>query len=195
MSTKRGPRTTWAPRAEKALRLKVTLKYIKPPIWRRFDLPDNYNLGLLHDVIQIVMGWGDCHLHAFRIGERHYASMTANDMVEMENEAVVILRDVFKRPKQKFSYEYDFGDGWEHEFLLEEIRPIDPKVIYPVCVAGSRACPPEDCGGVSGYYEILEALRHRKTEEQKELLEWLGKGYDPECFDLDAVNRRLTGKR
>jgi len=195
MPAKRGPRTTWSPRAENAVQLKVTLKYIKPPIWRRLLLPDNYTLGDLHGAIQIAMGWGNYHLHAFRIGGIEYTSEEANlDELEMEDEDTVLLKTVTKRPKQKFTYEYDFGDSWQHEIVVEKIPPLDPQGKYPVCVAGARACPPEDCGSVPGYYGILEAIGDPDNPEHKELLEWLGGSYDPEHFDLDAVNRRLRGK-
>ena len=198
MTKKRGPKTTWVPPAEKAIQFKVELKYIRPPIWRRLVLPDNFTLGQLHDVIQVAMGWQNCHMHAFRFGDVHYTSQQASEMDEMnmENEETVLLGRVVVRAKQKFIYEYDFGDGWEHTLVAEKMLPIDPLAKYPVCLAGARACPPEDCGGIPGYCDTLEALKaSKKTEEQKELLEWLGKGYDPESFNLDAVNRCLTGKR
>jgi len=195
MIAKRGPKTTWGPSPKNAIQFKVTLKYIKPPIWRRVVLPDNCTLGDLHDAIQVAMGWYNCHLHAFRFGDVHYSSRESSEMEDMgmENEETVLLSQVVTRPKQKFIYEYDFGDSWEHEIVVEKILPIDPQAKYPICVAGARACPPEDCGSVPGYFSILEALRAtKKTEEQKELLEWLEDGYDPERFDLDAVNRRLS---
>lgn len=103
---------------------------------------------------------------------------------------------VLARKGQKLLYEYDFGDGWEHEVILEKFLPIDPAAKYPVCLAGARACPPEDCGGFPGYADIMAALKApEKTDGRKELLEWVGGGYNPERFDLGAVNRRLTGKR
>lgn len=198
MAKKRGSKAMWVPPAVKAIQFKVTLKYIRPPIWRRIVLPDNFTLGQLHDVIQVTMGWYNCHMHAFRFGDVHYTSQQASEMgeMDMENEDAVFLSRVVKRPKQKFRYEYDFGDGWEHEIVVEKILPIDSQAKHPVCLAGARACPPEDCGSFPGYCDMLEALKApKKTKEQRELLEWLGDGYDPERFDLEAVNRRLAGKR
>jgi len=197
MAKKRGPKAIWVPSAEKTIQFKVTLRYIRPPIWRRVVLPDNFTLGDLHDVIQVTMGWQNCHMHAFRFGDVHYTSQQASEMgeMDMENEEAVFLSGVVTRPKQKFIYEYDFGDSWLHEVVAEKILPIDPQAKYPVCLAGARACPPEDCGSFPGYFDILEALKApKKTEEQEELLEWLGDGYDPEHFDLETVNRRLAGK-
>ena len=112
----------------------------------------------------------------------------------MENENRALSRTVAGKVKTKFMYEYDFGDSWEHEIVVEKFLPFDPAAKHPVCLGGARACPPEDCGGFSGYMDILEALKaSKKTAEQKELLEWLGGGYDPERFDADEVNRRLSG--
>jgi hypothetical protein len=198
MAKQRNPKTIWGPPAQKAIQFKVALKYIRPPIWRRIVLPDNVTLGQLHEAIQIAMGWHNYHMHSFRIGGIYYTSQTASDMedMDMENEETVFLCRVVKRPKQKFIYEYDFGDSWEHDIMAEKMLPIDPLAKYPVCLAGARACPPEDCGSFPGYFDILEALKApKKTKEQKELLEWVGDGYDPEQFDLEAVNKQLAGRK
>ncbi len=177
--------------AEKAIQFKVQLRYIRPPIWRRVLLPDNATLGDLHQVIQIVMGWYNCHMHSFRIGGVYYSSGDVD--LEMENEDSVSLGEVFTRAKQKFMYEYDFGDSWEHEVVAEKFHPFDPAAKYPVCLGGARACPPEDCGSFPGYMNILEALSAKKpTRDQKELLEWLDEDYDPEHFDLEEVNSDLS---
>lgn len=184
--------------AEQAIQFKVQLRYIRPPIWRRVVLPDNATLGDLHAVIQTTMGWDNDHLHAFRIGGTSYSEPSSyeDEEMHMENEERVPLAEVVTRAKQKFIYEYDFGDSWEHEIVAEKFLPLDSVVKYPVCLGGARACPPEDCGSFPGYLDILDALKAEKpTEEQEELLEWVGEGYDPECFDLDAVNRRLQGRR
>lgn len=196
MATTRKKKTTCL--AEKAIQFKVQLRYIRPPIWRRVVLPDNATLGDVHAVIQTAMGWYNCHMHSFRIGAVYYTSRSASQMedMDMENEERVPLADVVTRAKQKFVYEYDFGDSWEHEIVAEKFLPLDPAAKYPVCLGGARACPPEDCGSFPGYMDILKALNARvPTAEQKELLEWVGEGYDPEGFDLDAVNCRLQGGR
>jgi len=193
MAKKNGLKAMWVPPAEKAIQFKIELKYIRPPIWRRFVVPDNFTLGQLHDVIQVTMGWQNCHMHAFHFGDVRYTSQQASDM-DMEKEETVFLSRVIKRPKHKFEYEYDFGDSWMHEIIVEKMLPIDPKTKYPACLGGARACPPEDCGSFPGYCDILEALKApKKSEEQEERLEWLSDDYDPERFDLDAVNGWLTG--
>ncbi len=184
--------------AQKAIQFKVQLRYVRPPIWRRVVLPDNATLGDLHAVIQTAMGWHNSHMHSFRIGGVNYTSRSASQIedMDMENEERVTLAEVVTRAKQKFIYEYDFGDGWEHEIVAEKFLPLDPAAKYPVCLGGARACPPEDCGSFPGYMDILKALSAKTpTAEQKELLEWVGEGYDPERFDLDAVNRHLPGRR
>ncbi|MCX6996733.1 MAG: plasmid pRiA4b ORF-3 family protein [Kiritimatiellaeota bacterium] len=154
-------------------------------------------LGQLHDVIQVTMGWQNCHMDAFRFDDVQYTSQQASEMgdMDMENEETAFLNRVVTGPKQQFIYEYDFGDSWAHEVVVEKLLPIDPQAKYPICLAGARACPPEDCGSFPGYADILEALKApKKTAEQKELLEWLQDGYDPERFDLEAVNRGLGGR-
>ncbi|MCX7050251.1 MAG: plasmid pRiA4b ORF-3 family protein [Candidatus Sumerlaeota bacterium] len=198
MPAKKTPKKGWAPPPENVIQLKVTLEDTHPPVWRRVVVPDNYTLRLLHDVIQIAMGWENCHLHSFKIGDVSYTCKEGEEMEEMgmECEDNILLRDVISQPKQKFHYEYDFGDSWGHKILVEEILPFQPQGRYPVCLIGVRACPPEDCGGIPGYCEILEALKApKKNESYSELLEWVGEGYDPEQFDLEAVNRRLKGIR
>lgn len=197
MPTKRSPNITWGPRPESAIQFKVTLRHIQPPIWRRMVLSDNHALSHLHEVIQVAMGWHNCHLHSFQIGDVCYTSKDTSEMedMDMEREDRIRLKELTVRPKQKFLYEYDFGDSWAHEIVVEKILPFDPQGQYPICLDGARAGPPEDCGGFPGYCDILEALKTpKKTEEQKELLEWLEDDYDPERFNLEAVNRKLGGK-
>lgn len=133
-------------------------------------------------------------MHSFRIGGVYYTSRVASEMdeMDMENEERVPLSYIITRAKQKFIYEYDFGDSWEHEIVAEKFLPFDPATNTPLCLGGARACPPEDCGSFPGYMDILEALGAKKpTKEQKKLLEWVGEEYDPEHFDIDLVNRRL----
>ena len=196
MTKKRGTKAISVPPAENAIQFKVALKYIQPAIWRRVLLPDNFTLGQLHAVIQGAMGWYDCHLHSFKIGGVYYTSQSATEMedMDMENEETVFLSQFATKANQKFIYEYDFGDSWEHEVTVEKIVPLDSQAQYPICLDGARACPPEDCGSFPGYMDILAALKApKKTAEQKDLLEWLEDGYDPEGFDLAVVNRRLSG--
>ena len=174
--------------------LKITLRDSKPPIWRRIQVPGDISLEKLHWVIQEAMGWTNSHMHQFIHRETYYGVSMKDDFGdfhEMKNEKTVKLNQLVSRPKAKFVYEYDFGDSWEHEILLEKILPPESGVRYPVCLTGKRACPPEDCGGVWGYAGFLEAIQNPNHPEHDDMLEWIGGSFDPEAFDLDAVNRVL----
>lgn len=173
-------------------RIKVTLRHVAPPIWRRIEVPGDIKLGKLHRVLQATMGWYDAHLHAFRVGHTTYGVPDPDALfdMEMENERNVRL-DKVAGEGDTFIYEYDFGDGWEHTLKVEKIVPADPTAHYPRCTAGSHACPPEDCGGPPGYEHLLQALRDPKHEDYEEMREWLGGEFDPEAFGLSMVNQSL----
>ncbi len=175
--------------------LKVTLKGSKPSIWRRLHVLDNMELGDLHYAIQIAMGWQNCHLHEFILGKRHISTIypeLEDDLYPMEDEDQFMLRDILTRSRQKILYVYDFGDGWQHDLLLEEIAAPDREVKYPVCTDGKSACPPDDCGGIGGFYDMLEALEDSKHPEYKNYRNWLGGSFDVDEFALDAVNEELN---
>ena len=179
-----------APGAQNALQFKITLRYLHPPIWRRVLVADTFTLGNLHRLIPCAMGWGGGHLHEFRMPARGFGPPLRTFGHEGEDEDAILLREVLVRKRQVLLYEYDFGDSWLHEILVEQIVPLDPSKHYPVCLAGARACPPEDCGGVPGYEQLLEALRSPSAPASAELLEWCG-DWNPEAFDLESLNRLL----
>lgn len=170
--------------------IKVTLVDIEPPIWRRIEVPGDIRLGKLHRVLQIAMGWTDSHLHAYRIGGVAYGTPDPGFLDDIQNERNVRL-DKVVAAGDTFVYEYDFGDSWEHELKIENVVPADPTVHYPRCIAGGRACPPEDCGGSPGYAFLLEALRDPKHEDHEEWRVWVGDDFEPEGFDLGGVNQDL----
>lgn len=173
-----------------AYQIKVTLKGIKPPIWRRLLVPD-CTLDDLHEVIQIAMGWETCHLYAFRIGRREFTHPEMDDgELNMADATSINLSEVITGIKQKIGYQYDFGDDWRHEIVVEKIGPAESGQKYPLCVKGSRACPPEDVGGPWGYAEYLEAMADPRHERHEEFKEWRGE-FDAEAFDLAAVNTAL----
>ena len=174
--------------------LKVTLKGVRPPIWRRLLVPGDVSFARLHDILQLAMGWEGAHLHQFEVGSRRIAMKGGEfeDDLPAEDERRVRLVERVRLAKTRFSYEYDFGDSWIHDILVEKIHAPEPGIRYPQCVAGRRACPPEDSGGAWGYRELLRKLAHPKHEEHKEVLEWLGGAFDPEAFDLDRVNAGLA---
>jgi DNA invertase Pin-like site-specific DNA recombinase len=175
--------------------LKITLKDIRPPIWRRVQVTSERTLGKLHQIIQESMGWTNSHLHTFLIGGVEYGQPMPEYDFDVRNEQRVKLSQIVTGEKFKFLYIYDMGDSWEHEVLVEKVLPADPQVRYPICLTGKRACPPEDCGGVGGYALFLEAIQDPEHPEHESLLEWVGGEFDPEAFDVDAVNRMLRQVR
>lgn len=170
--------------------LKVTLNYIRPPIWRRLALPETTNLGDLSDIIQVAMGWNGGHLHAFKICGEQFGDPSLTDFTQ--NERKVTIKSLMRGGVSRFGYTYDFGDSWEHDILIEKKRPPSDAPRGPSCVAGKRNCPPEDCGGPPGYDALLEALAAPDNPESRELLEWVDEDYDPEEFSLDVANNRVS---
>jgi hypothetical protein len=170
--------------------LKITLRDIKPPVWRRVQVKD-CSLAKLHDFIQTCMGWDGYHLHAFEIGGEQFGEPDPDGMMETEDSRKVKLSQVVGQGFKKFTYTYDFGDNWEHIIQIEKTLPAEPGVHYPRCTDGKRACPPEDCGGPWGYADFLDAIQDPEHERHEELLEWVGEEFDPEAFDSEAVNEEL----
>jgi hypothetical protein len=170
--------------------LKVTLKDYRPPIWRRLQVPSTITLGKLHRILQDAMGWTDSHLHSFLINGVEYGQPMPEYDLDIRSERSVKLSQVVTGEKFKFVYLYDMGDGWEHEVLVEKVLPPEP-IRYPICLTGKRACPPEDCGGVGGYAEFLNAIQNPDHPEHEMMRDWIGGDFDPEEFDLDAVNALL----
>lgn len=168
----------------------ITLRYIEPPVWRRIEVPSDTKLGKLHRIIQAVMGWNDTHLHQFVAGRERYGIPDPEQPDDTKSERNVPLARVASKG-DVLVYEYDFGDGWEHSIQIEQQLPAANAIHYPRCTAGARACPPEDCGGPPGYAHLIEVLHDSKHEEHEELRTWAGPDFDPEAFDLDAVNRAL----
>lgn len=171
--------------------IKITLRDVKPPVWRRVLVPASIRLGQLHEVIQVAMGWTDSHLHGFDIGGVSYGMPWDDAPEDLRDERRVLLSRVVPGPG-RFRYDYDFGDGWEHDIVVERELTAEAGRTYPVCTAGGRACPPEDCGGPWGYAELLEALDDPRHERHRDLTSWLGGSWDAEQFDLDAVNEDLA---
>jgi Plasmid pRiA4b ORF-3-like protein len=185
-------------RANSIYQLKITLRGTEPPIWRRVQTPGEIALAALHDIIQTAMGWTDSHLHCFRTRDATYSSPDPGGDFEDsddESELDVRLDEACPRVKTKMIYEYDFGDSWEHEVVVEKIIPPEPGVSYPVCLAGEWACPPEDCGGVWSYADLLEALKDPEHEMHEDGKEILGDDWHAEAFDIKIVNRFFAPRR
>lgn len=182
------------------LQFRVILLGIEPAIWRRIQVPRTYTFWDLHVAIQDSMGWLDQHLHAFRRPEPEPDSESApeiqigipeEDIPDEERICLpgwhVLLARYFVEKNDSMLYEYDFGDGWEHAVVFEGTVAAATKTVYPICLGGERACPPEDCGGICGYEGLLQILQDPTHEEHEETLEWLGRPFDPEAFDPQKV--------
>jgi len=170
-----------------AHRVKITLKGVTPPVWRRLLIPSEYTLTQVHQALLTGMGWSGYHLYAFRIGCTSYLDIDDDWPDDSVDPATVRLGNLVG-PGDRFTFDYDFGDGWEHQILVEEVllaagRP------RPVCLAGRRACPPEDVGGPGGYADFLDAIADANHERHVEQLEWIGGSFDPEAFDPAEVDR------
>ena len=172
----------------KIYRLKVTLRGSRPAIWRRVEVDAALTLFQLHGILQIVMGWTDSHLHQFRRGSTYYGEPDPEIGMDRENERRARLREVLRKPKDRMVYEYDFGDGWEHDVVLEAIGEAGGAKPPVRVLAGKGACPPEDVGGIGGYYQFLEAVQNPKHPEHRDMLEWGGR-FDPDAFEIDEINK------
>ncbi len=187
----------------KVYQFKITLKGVRPPIWRRIQVPETYTFGDIHVAIQDAMGWSDYHFHEFEIVNLS-TGLKANIGIPVPDEAFgreVLqdwkqkIADYFSMENRSANYVYDFGDTWEHRIQLEKILLREKGVDYPICIKGKRACPPEDCGGIWGYEELLEIIKNPKHEEHEEMLEWLGGEFDSEHFDVEEVSFDDPDKR
>jgi len=187
---------------DQVYQFKITLKGTKPPIWRRIQVPETYNFWDLHVAIQDAMGWEDYHLHEFvftlpimnikvRIGIPMEDDFDETILPDWDQK----IADYFSSETPKAEYTYDFGDGWQHDIILEKILPREGGVIYPRCVDGKRACPPEDCGGIGGYAEFLEAIGDPANERHEDMLDWVGGSFDPEDFNPSEVKFDDPAKR
>lgn len=162
--------------------LRIELEDIAPLIWRRVAVRTSMNLGALHRVIQAVMGWQDCHLWEFVSGDDKYGMLIPNDRDWNER-----IKDVAKTKVstllsgvREVGYVYDMGDNWEHRFIAEKVKAAEFGAHYPKFLGGERRCPPEDCGGLPGYYEFLKNIASKKSERRKGAIEWYGGPYDPD---------------
>ena len=168
--------------------LEVTLRGVKPVVWRRLRVSASLSLRELHHVLQIALGWDDKHLHQFDIDGETYG-MNVPGEAPIPDEREFQLGPLF-RGVASFDYLYDFGDGWSHEVSVKPV-PLTPRAPKAECLDGDRAVPPEDCGGPHRYKDLLKALKKPKSPRGREVLDWIGPGFDPSFFDLRGVNREL----
>ena len=173
----------------------IVLNNTDPLVWRRLQVPEDYSFWDLHVAIQDSMGWLDCHLHEFKVRDESNGRLERFGIPDDDfpDEAPCFpswhgrISDYFVGGAQPASYVYDFGDDWEHAVVYEGAWPATSSSSYPRCLAGARACPPEDCGGVHGYAEFLVSIADPRHPKHSELLEWVGGRYDPDAFDATEV--------
>lgn len=179
-------------RSQSIYHFHIQLAGIEPAIWRRITIPGKISLARLHRLLQLAMGWENYHLHLFTIGGVRYGEPDpeyADEGFQIKHDRYASVRDVLRTEGMRFRYDYDFGDDWHHDVLVERIEVLDAEEwVAPRCLGGRRACPPEDCGGVSGYDELLEALRDPHHEDHERLRTWVGVHYDPELFSPQQLN-------
>jgi Plasmid pRiA4b ORF-3-like protein len=184
------------PPRERLYQFKITLKDIRPPIWRRIQVRDS-TLDKFHERIQTAMGWTNSHLHHFQVGDILYGDpvLMGEGFQEMNyrNSLTTNLSAIVPRSGERFrfEYEYDFGDCWLHDVLFEGCLRAEPGLRYPLCLEGERNCPPEDVGGIQGYQEFLEVIADPNDEEHEQYLGWIGGSFRPEAFDPESATRRM----
>jgi hypothetical protein len=179
------------------VQLRVELQHLKPAIWRRLLVPAAITLARLHKVLQIAMGWTDSHLHEFEIAGTRYGIPDPDwpDSPPVTPESRVTLAQAIAPGVEQFAYLYDFGDDWAHTVRVEAVLDNAMNAPAPICTEGANCCPPEDVGGVPGYFDFLQAINDPAHEEHAAMLDWIGGAFDPTAFDIDAVNARLLKLR
>jgi hypothetical protein len=176
----------------KVYQFRIALKDIKPTVWRRIQVPETYTFWDLHVAIQDVMGWFDCHLHQFKMLEPVTRAKVDIGIPDEDDDYEILpgwrqkIQDFFSPDNKTAFYIYDFGDNWTHTIFLEQILPREEGIAYPLCTEGERSCPPEDCGGVRGYEEFLDAIMDPCHEKYEEMTAWAG-DFEPEYFDRTGV--------
>jgi hypothetical protein len=182
--------------------LHVELVGIQPAIWRELHVRSDMPLSKLHDVLQEAFGWTHSHMHVFEDTSRQRYGDTAGNADDfgfgapgLRDERQYTVADIAPRARSLFGYIYDFGDDWVHRIRVKKVQPAEPGKKYPVCTAGARAAPPDDCGGIPGYERLLEVLEDPEHDEHEDMLQWLGGPFDPEAFDLKSTDKAVRAIR
>ena len=192
-----GQAEAMAARTPTVHRLKVTLRGVRPPVWRRIEVRSITTLHQLSAELEAAMGWGGGHLHAFEINGVTYQLPTGENYGwgPIKDERQATLAQVLPAPTMKLRWEYDFGDGWEHDVLVEAIEPPAPSILYPRCITGRRACPPDDCGGPWGYTALIDTLADPTHPEHETMLEWAPPDFNPAHFKPDETTHAMRHAR
>lgn len=176
---------------ERVFTLRLTVLGTTPPVWRRLQVRETMWLSRLHDSIQVVFDWFDYQTHAFAVDSLRFGNPLKRDELTIEDDRDVTLADLDIPNHERFTYGYHFGEGWPVDIRLEKTSELEKGVHYPVCLAGERAGPPEDCGGLEAFHDMLACIKEPQTDLGREWIEWLGPDYDPEVCDLEKINRAL----
>lgn len=176
------------------VQLQISLRGVHPAVWRRLLVLGSVRLAKLHLMLQAAMGWTNSHMHAFRIGDARYGvQFDPHPAGEIHESSVTVVGAL--KGTTDFVYEYDFGDSWEHDVVVQAVTTNALGLKVAVCLAGENACPPEDCGGVGGYALLVEALADPSTESREHLIAWVDGSFDPTKFDLVEANIALQRLR
>ena len=176
---------------ERAYSLRLSVASCQPRIWRRLLVRESMWLSRLHDSIQVAFDWFDYQTHVFVLDDLRFGNPLKREDLLIEDDRDVALADLDLEHREHFSYVYHFGEGWQVDIKVEKSGPIEKGMNYPICIAGDRAGPPEDCGGVEAFHDMLACIREPNTDLGREWLEWLGPGHDPAACDLEKVNKAL----
>lgn len=169
------------------LKLRIKIPVIEPEIWREILIKNDITFKKLHEIIQLSFGWTNSHLYNFDVNGILF-SMPDKEFENNDLDVKNKITEFLIEKGQKALYTYDFGDNWEHEIEIVDVLKKEKGIRYPKCLGGKRNGPPEDCGGISGYEDVIDALTSKDKSEHEDLLEWLG-DYDPEKFDIDQINK------
>lgn len=174
---------------DQIFKLHLSLPGTEPLVWRRVLVPGHFTLEALHSVFQLAMGWQMSHLYDFGIGGARFAE--PDEFEELEARSLASTLASVASNQKSFIYNYDFGDGWQHQVMVEDIVVRDERFNYPVCIGGENACPPEDCGGFPGYESLKKIIADSSNSEFAEMMQWLGGYFDPRSFDPNRINRDM----
>ncbi|HVU23244.1 MAG TPA: plasmid pRiA4b ORF-3 family protein [Opitutus sp.] len=176
---------------ERVFVLRLSIAGATPPVWRRIVVRESMWLSRLHDTIQVLFDWFDYQTHVFNLEDLRFGNPLRRDELTVEDDRDVALADLDLEHRERFNYVYEFGDGWQVEVKVEKSGAVQKAVHYPHCLAGERAGPPEDCGGLEAFHDMLACIQQPQTDLGREWLEWLGPDFDPAKCDLEKINRGL----
>lgn len=176
---------------ERAFTLHLSVLGTTPLVWRRLVVRESMWLSRLHDSIQVLFDWFDYQTHAFNLDDLRFGNPLKRDALTIEDDRDVTLADLDLEHRERFTYGYHFGEGWQVQARVEKTDTVQKGATYPLCTAGERAGPPEDCGGLEAFHDMLACIKEPHTELGREWIEWLGPDYRPEICDVEKINKAL----